>query len=233
MPEPNSTPVDRWMPNPPTRPGRTRGATTATPEAVTYERYTVGQATEGSRLAGLDHRRRRQRPGRRGEPRHGRLHLRRLGSGQHQLGQHAPAGAVPGALRLGDAVRQQPRGRALPADLGQPRHRSLQEPLTRGAVWTSLGGQATTWSASTGTRGVERITVAGLPAWRLRRPGRLRHHAGRRDRRPVRQRPPDRLVGLRRRTRPDRVLPRGRRDRPSRAARHQPEPATAPAGRRR
>ena len=179
--------------------------------------------------AALDHGRSRKPRRCRHQRRDDGLPLHQQRPGQHELVQHPAARAVPGPLREREQLREQPCRNPLPTHLGQPFAPAAGAGGPRGDVVLSRRpGQRCRQHQSLPRQGA--CDRPGLPARRVRREGRVRHHPGWRPRRPLRERPADDLVGLRRRTGEDRVPPRRGRDHDGDARGLQPHPAHGALG---
>ena len=117
---PLDDPVNQWLPS-------SEGATwdyewfnSGYSPRRTRERYTV-KAREGDIVPpGLDHRGPGQRRGHGARGGRDRLPPHRPRPGQHELGEHAAAVAVPRPVRERHAMPEQPLGLALHAHLGHP-----------------------------------------------------------------------------------------------------------------
>ena len=185
------------------RPGSTRGRDSAFAPTSRPETYSLA-ARDGpllpAHLAGA-----RAAPGPGPGRRLRRLPHHRRRPRERQLPVDAAAAPVPDPVRERGRLRQQRRRLAVPDDLGHALAGARRAAGEGHDVGRRRAAPPTTSRPPTATSAVSAITRPGLPGRRRRGQGRVRRHPGGRARRPVRQRPAHRLVGLRRRAGADRL----------------------------
>ena len=137
---------------------------------------------------------------RRAQQRHDGLPPHRRRARQPQLPEHPAAAAVPDPVRERERLRQQRRRRSVPRDLGHALADAGRAAAVRDPLELARRRQQRRRERQPLRRARERRR-AGVPRRRDRREGGVGDHAGGRDRRPLRQRRADGLVGPRRRPR--------------------------------
>ena len=142
-----------------------------------------------------------------------------------------PPPAVPDPVRGARRVRQQPRRRDAPADLGHALTGAGRAAAARHAMGIA-GRRRQRRRQREPLRRSRACQRAGVPGRDRGGEGRVPHHAGGGARGPVRQRVANRLVGSRRRAGEDRPRPRRRRGQQRRAAIDEPRAAAAAVRRR-